>query len=171
MGPFDHIQKKGSIAIKPQPAQIRKEVIPTVSPIKKTSNITSRKDLNLEKAKTTPPTFSRLKGRSQDTRKKPSNLLQRLESDSDDNDDGKYTKAETVPRKRQRMDVKGKPDISREMRNEKSFLRDGHGISAMVHAADIATVRNPTKYRPAFPKTIHLNHVDLQYPSACAVEK
>lgn len=171
MGPFDHIQKKGSVAIKPQPAQIRKEIISTVTSVQKTPKTPPRKDLSREKAKITQPTSSSLKSQTKGTRKKPSNLLQRLESDSDDNGDRNYIETETISRKRQRVNVKGTPDISREMRNQMSFLKDGHGIPAMVHAADIANVRDSTKYKRAFPKTLHLNQVDLHYPSACGVEK
>ena len=171
MGPFDHIQKKGSVAIKPQPAQIRKEIISIVSSVQKASNVNSRKDLSRERCRITQNISSHLKGQSKDTKKNPSNLLQRLESDSDDNADGNHIETETNPRKRQRISVKGTPDISREMRDQNSFLKDGHGIPAMVHAADIASVSNSTSYRRAFPKTVHLNQVDLHYPSACAVEK
>lgn len=171
MGPFDHIQKKGSVAMKPQPAQIRREVISTVSRVQKTSNIIPQKDLSQDKAKISQTTSTHSKGQSKDAKKKPSNLLQRLESDSDDNSDRNYIETDTTSRKRQRMNVKGTPDISREMRDQKSFLKDGHGISALVHAADIATVRNSTKYRRAFPKTIQLNQVDLHYPSASVVER
>lgn len=171
MGPFDHIQKKGSVAIKPQPAQIRREIISTVAPVKKPSNVAPRKDLSREKAKTAQITSSHVKGQSIDTRKKLLNLPQRFESDSDDNGDRNRIETETVPRKRQRMSVEGTPDVSREIRNQKSFLNDSHGIPALVHAADIANVRDSTKYRRAFPKTSHLNQVDLHYPAACAVEK
>ena len=170
MGPFDHIQKKGSVAIKPQPAQIRREIISTVTPVQKVSNVAPRKDLSRENAKTTQTT-SNVKGQSVDTRKKPSNVPQRLESDSDDNGDRNNIETETVPRKRQRTGIKGTPDISREIRNQNSFLKDSHGIPGMVHAADIANVRDSTKYRRAFPKTIHLSQIDLHYPAACAVEK
>lgn len=171
MGPFDHIQKKGSVAIKPQPAQIRREIISTVTPVQKASNVAPRKDLSREKAKTTQITSSNVKGQSMDTRKKPSNVPQRLESDSDDNGDRNYIETETVPRKRQRMSIKGTPDTSREIRNQNSFLKDSQGISGMVHAADIANVRDSTKYRRAFPKTVHISQIDLHYPAACAVEK
>lgn len=170
MGPFDHIQKKGSVAMKPQPAQIRKEIISTVSSVPKASNVPPRKDLSREIANSTQNIPSHLKGQSKNTRK-PSNPQQRLESDSDDNGDRNYIGSQSNPRKRQRIDVKGTADISREMRDQKSFLKDGHGIPALVHAADIATLRNSTKYRRAFPKTLQLNQVDLHYPSACAVER
>lgn len=171
MGPFDHIQKKGSVAIKPQPAQIRREIISTVTSVKKTSNVAPRKDLSREKAKTAQTTSSHVKGQSVDGRKKTPNLHPRLESDSDDNGDRNYIETENVPRKRQRMSVEGTPDISREIRNQKSFIKDGHGIPTLVHAADIANVRDSTKYRRAFPKTSHLSQVDLHYPAACAVER
>lgn len=171
MGPFDHIQKKGSIAIRPQPAQIRKEVISTVSSIRKASIITPEKDLPGRRGKISQPTSVNPKGRSKDTRKKSSNLQQRLESDSDDNGQGNDIETDSAPRKRQRINIDAKPDTRRKIRNGKSFPKDIHGTPAIVHAADIATVRYSTKYRPAFTRTPYLKQVELHYPSACAVEK
>lgn len=171
MGPFDHIQKKGSVAIKPQPAQIRREIISTVTPAQKAPNVAPRKDLSRNKNKTAQIASSHVKGQSVDVRKKSSNPPQLLESDSDDNGDRNYAETENRPRKRQRMSDEGTPDMSREIRNQKSFLKDNYGIPTLVHAADIANVRDSTKYRRAFPKTSHLNQVDLHYPAACAVER
>ena len=171
MGPFDHIQKKGSIAIRPQPAQIRKEVISTVSSVPKTSLTTPERNLPGGRAKISPPSSVYPKGRSKDTRKKSSNLQQRLESDSDDDDQGSDIETDSAPRKRQRINVDAKPDSHRKIRNGKSFPRDIHGTLAIVHAADIATVRYSTKYRPAFTRTPHLKQVELHYPSACAMER
>ena len=166
MGPFDHIQKKGSVAIKPQPAQIRKEVVSKLVSVR-----TPQRDLSSAKAKLSGPISSSIKGRRKTTTKRPPKLQQRLESESENDDDGIHSDADGAPKKRQKMDVDVKPDLCRQMRNEKSFLRDSYGIPTMVHAADIATVRNSTKYRPAFSSTPQFKQVDLQYPSACAVEK
>lgn len=189
MGPFDHIQQKGSIAIRPQPAQIRKEIISTVSSVQKTSYIASRKAFNGVKAQTSQPSSSRnasnggkaqtsqpassrLKARGKETRKRPLQPQERLKSDSEDEkDDEDHTKVDHAPKKRQKTDVDVEPDISRKMRNKKSFLRAGEGIHAMVHAAEIATVGNGTKYRPAFPKALTSNQVKLQYPSAGTFEQ
>lgn len=172
MGPFDHIQKKGSNAIRPQPAQIRKEIISTVISVRKTSNLPPQRYSNGVKAKTNRPISPAVKGRTKDTKQKLSNLQQPLESDSDEaEEEGDHSESERAPRKRQRIDLDVKPDIRRKMRNEKSFSKNSHGIPSMVHAADIATVRNSTKYRSAFSRTPDLHQVELEYPSTCAVEK
>jgi H3 lysine-79-specific histone-lysine N-methyltransferase len=171
MGPFDHIQKKGSVAIKPQPAQIRKEIISTVSPVWKTPDLTLRKVVNGGgKAKTSQPTSSNSKTRSTDTRKRPSKLQQRLESDSDDDDNDNEYHVDRDSRKRQRVDDDIEPDVGRKMRNKKSFLRDSDGIPALVHAAGIAAVDSSTKYRPAFPNLPSIQ-VEVQYPSSLAAER
>jgi hypothetical protein len=168
MGPFDHIQKKGSIAIRPQPAQIRKEIISTVSSVRKTTDIASRKVFNGGKAPTSQPASSRLKARGRETRKRSLQPQERLTSDSEDED---HSKVDSAPKKRQKTDVDVEPDISREMCNKKSFLGNGDGIPGMVHAAEIATVGKCTKYKLAFPEALKSNQVEVQYPSAGTLEK
>lgn len=173
MGFFDHIQRKGSTAIRAQPAQVRKEIVTIPANPRKALNpnpqprndrIPSR-TLNVKQK---PVAVQQaLKARAQKSRKRPSSAQPRLDSDSDENSlDGVLEDS----RKRVRASTDVEVDTKRLVRCRKAFSEDG-GSFPMVHAAEIASLSKPTKYRAVFPEFPHATVIYLQYPSASQREK
>ena len=173
MGFFDHIQKKGSTAIKAQPAQVRKERVLTPGRTRKTQNSTLPL---LPRAKPKVPNAKRGKNsahqtskpRAQSSRKRASSAQARLESDSDESStDGALQDS----RKRVRQSTDVEVDTKRQVRCLKAFSNEDGGLFPMVRAADIASLSKPIKYRAAFPEFPQAKEIFLQYPSASQRER
>ena len=174
MGPFDHIQKQGSEAIKPQPANIRREIISTViKPQKKLipTPIIRARSKNRRSTHQTINTFnisnsSNLCG--QPSKKRPFINSSPLVFDSDDE-----SRKETLDVSRKLLKRKSDHylDLNRRVRNHEGRISNQTETLQFVHAAEISTVRNSAKYRRAFLSTPEASVVYLQYPSTCAKEK
>lgn len=63
------------------------------------------------------------------------------------------------------------PDMKRQIRSSKAFLEDNSGAFSMVHAADVASLSKPAKYKAAFPNDPQVIQIHLQYPSASQCER
>lgn len=174
MGFFDHIQKKGSTAIKAQPAQVRKEIVTASTRTSKTLNASLQprngrdipRAFNVKQKPVAAQQASRQ--RAQRSRKRPSSAQPRLESDSDESS---INGALEESRKRVRTSTDVEVDTKRLVRCRKAFSDKDGGSFPMVHAADIASLSKPTKYRAAFPEFPHARRILLQYPSASQREK
>ena len=174
MGFFDHIQKKGSIAIKAQPAQVRREIV--LAPVNPQKSLNSNPRLNDNRhlpgtldMKRRPVTREQTsKPRTQNLRKRPSSTQPRLESDSDESSNDNFREGS---RKRTRVSTDVEEDTRRHVRCRKAFSDEDGGSFPMVHAADIASLSKPTKYRAAFPDSVHATGIFLQYPSASHRER
>lgn len=177
MGPFDHIQRKGSKAIKPEPARIRKEVVSNVSsrwkpsiPVTQQSN--KQGSLRLTKAGVKDAAnlhVSSSKLRAQNPRKRSQQSQPYLESDSDSEcseDTGAFSS-----RKRPKILSHVEQYTHRQVRSHKAFSVTSARTLEMVHAAKIAGLHKPTKYRAAFPAITKAPRVLLQYPSVSEKEK
>lgn len=186
MGFFDHLQKKGSFAIKPQKAQIRKvEAKPAPSPSSasaSSSGANSRhpppqnskskhahsisRSKSKDSARLQPHSSGRL-GRSlnSSSRKRPSPALRLSSSDESDSED--------IPdlRKRTKISPNAEVDLSRRVRSSKAFLEDGERTFPMVHAADITSEYKAGKFSGAFEESTDSVEVELQYPSASQRER
>ena len=178
MGPFDYLQKKGVKTIKPQPQQIRREVVRSNSQAKplsgSTANVpTSRRSTQSPAARPNPG--SSLKSHNPNPRKRALPTQSRLESDSDDDDDGDDDEKVVQARsKRIRPNGLVMEDASRQLRNKEAFLEDANQSFPMVHAAEIASAERPSKqlskYKAAFSADSEPAIVSLQYPSASRKE-
>ncbi len=174
MGFFDHIQRKGSTAIKAQPAQIRKEI--TTAPANPRKVLKPARQL--AKGPISPRTLDvkqksvavqqTSKSRATNSRKRPSSVQPRLESDSDESPTDEVSKDS---RKRVRRSTDGDVDTKRLVRCRKAFTDEDGGSFPMVHAADIASLSKPTKYKAVFPEFPYATEIFLQYPSASQREK
>ena len=184
MGPFDHIQKKGSKAITPHRAQIRKELVSAVSD-------SSRKTLTLQRSKSQifPDTsdaasttiacaaLNPFKPSKKKPPRKRALLIQSCpESDSDndndiDADDDAVSGISNASRKRPKTNNYEELDIGRQVCQQQAFVAGENEMLPLVHAAEIATIDSPTKYKLAFPKTSEAREVFLQYPSASKQER
>ena len=173
MGFFDSIQKPGFTAAKGKNIHIKQEVVKTVlnpqktfvpfpqHPNKRSLPDKKTKRLNCPSAKPSP------NARAQNHRRRPASTPQRLESDSDDDvSDQDLGDA----RKRARRTSEVEPDSKRQIRSRKAFSEDDGGVFPMVHAADVASLSKPTKYRAAFPNDRQVIRIYLQYPSASQCE-
>lgn len=173
MGFFDSIQKPGFTAAKGKNIHIKQEVVKTIlnpqktfvpfpqHPNKRSLPDKKTKRLNCPSAKPSP------KARAQNHRRRPASTPQRLESDSDDDvSDQDLGDA----RKRARRTSEVEPDSKRQIRSRKAFSEDDGGVFPMVHAADVASLSKPTKYRAAFPNDPQVIRIHLQYPSASQCE-
>ncbi|KAL8722944.1 MAG: hypothetical protein Q9225_000636 [Loekoesia sp. 1 TL-2023] len=169
---FSLIQKKGSKPIPPAPDSIRKETIHSAPSRKRTSNAIH------SQPKPTPPRSidgSRkvIKVRTNGflsknpLRRKPS-TQNRLVSDSDSQESDTGS---AVPAKRAKVTVNSRTSRKRELRCKIAFSEDDDGVFPMVHAADIASLDKPPKYRLAFPQNADCHAITLQYPSASQQEK
>lgn len=174
MGFFDSIQKPGFTAAKGKNVHIKQEIVKTTLNPQKTfvpfpqhSNKRSLPQkkaakLNSQTAKPSP------KSRAQNPRKRPASTPQPLESDSDDDvsdqdlGDG---------RKRARKMSEVEPDPKRQIRSRKAFSEENGGVFPMIHAADVASLSKPTKYKAAFPNHPQAIEIQLQYPSASQRER
>lgn len=176
-GFFDHIQRKGSKAVKAQPAQVRKEtVIMPLNPrkaLKPTlSQIDSRKSTSVPNRKQDGVTVleSSKAGnvRAQNRRKRPSSAQPRLESDTDEDSSNEVL---NDSRKRLKADQDVETSCKRQVRSREAFSEEDGSSFQMVHAADIASLSNTTKYRLAFPMPSAVKEILLQYPSASQKER
>ncbi len=174
MGFFDHIQKKGSTAIKAQPAQVRTEIV--LAPVKPHRSPNSNPRLKDNRylpltlnAKRKPVTKEQIsKPRTQNLRKRPSLAQPRLESDSDESSNDQIVEGS---RKRVRVSTDVEEDTKRQVRCGKAFSDEDRGWFPMVHAADIASLSKPTKYKAVFPDCAQATGIFLQYPSASQQER
>ena len=174
MGFFDSIQKPGFTAAKGKNVHIKQEIVKTAlnpagtfipfPPYSSKRSLSGKqiKKLNTQTAKPSS------KSRAQSYRKRPASTSQRLESDSDDDVSGQDP---GDARKRARRICSVKPDFKREIRSRKAFSEDDSGVFPMVHAADVASLSKPTKYKAAFPNYPEIIQINLQYPSACQSER
>ena len=174
MGFFDSIQKPGFTAAKGKNVHIKQEIVKTaLNPQKPFVPFPQHSRRRLLPDKRVPKLDGQTANRSpnsraQNPRKRPASIPQRLESDSEDDlSDQDLVDA----RKRVRRTSEVEPDVNRQIRSKKAFLEDDGGIFAMVHAADVASVSKPTKYRAAFPNDPQAVRVQLQYPSASQSER
>lgn len=173
MGPFDYIQKKGSKALKPQPAQIRKEIISTLPHARKALSSTPKRTNTRTVPATNKPRQPDLavlhpKSRNQGSKKRLFSAQLRLESDSDDDTSEETLEASS---KRSRVSASVEPTSNRQIRCKKLFSEDEEDTRNMVHAAEIATLRRPTKYKAAFPNDPQATSILLHYPSELAKER
>lgn len=173
MGPFDFLQKKGSQAIKPQPAKLRKETVSIQPNTKKTLDPKAQRP----RVRTVPAikrvkkvdlnAFESPKAR-QDSKKRQISDQLRLESDSDDSFSDEILEASN---KRPRISPSVEPDRHRRLRCMESLSADEAAMGNMVQAAEIASLQMATKYKPAFPDDPEATHIYLQYPSESAKER
>lgn len=173
MGPFDFLQKKGSQAIKPQPAKLRKETVSIQPDTKKTLDPKAQRP-----RVRTVPAIKRVKKvdlnalespkARQDSKKRQISDQLRLESDSDDSFSDEILEASN---KRPRISPSVEPDRHRRLRCMESLSADEAAMGNMVQAAEIASLQMATKYKPAFPDDPEATHIYLQYPSESAKER
>lgn len=174
MGPFDLFQKKGSKALQPQPLKTRKQIVPTSAPQKPLHPTFAASNSRLAKPRKAGNTLSvgkqPAKPRSPNPRKRAASAQVRLEYDSEEGDSDVEEAEASV--KRVRLSTEPEPDASRVIRDVEAFTADeGNGHLAMVHAADIAAMDKPTKFRPAFPQQPDKRLISLHYPSASQMER
>lgn len=173
MGPFDFLQKKGSQAIKPQPAKLRKETVSIQPNTKKTLDPKAQRP-----RVRTVPAIKRVKKvdlnalespkARQDSKKRQISDQLRLESDSDDSFSDEILEASN---KRPRISPSVEPDRHRRLRCMESLSAVEAAMGNMVQAAEIASLQMATKYKPAFPDDPEATHIYLQYPSESAKER
>lgn len=183
---FDHLRKPGSLAIKPQGSQIRKEVIrpspdsafqrrttfPSKGSISSSLKIPRQlngsprsKEIGLKR---TLDESKSLKPGKNKSRKRPSPVQQRLQSSSEGSDSEEFI---GISRKKARSCRSAEPDVRRRVRSQKAFSEDD-GLFDMVHAADIASLDKPNKFTPAFDASARSAEILLlQYPSASQQER
>ena len=174
MGFFDSIQKPGFAAAKGKNIHIKQEIVKTVLNPQKTFvpfPQQSKRPFLPDKKPTKPNSQTAKpspKARAQNPRKRLASTPQRLESDSDDDvSEQDFGNA----RKRARRISHVEPDPKRHIRSRKAFSEDDGGVFPMVHAADVASLNRPTKYKAAFPNDPQAIRVHLQYPSASQSEE
>lgn len=175
MGFFDSLQKPGFKAAQAKNSHIIQDVIKTSSDPRRSPNpfaqrLQSRPLTKMQptKSSSTKATTPSPRPRAQHPRKRPAATPQLLESDSDD-DVSDQDLSDSRKRARRTSDVE--PDLNRQIRSRKAFSDEHGGEFAMVHAANIASLSKPTKYKPAFPDHSETVEVQLQYPSASQREK
>ena len=172
MSIFKRNQKPGFTAAAPTNSRIVQDTVRTSSEppnpfYQRLQNQASTRRLSPKprSAKATPSP----KPRAQQQRKRPTPTSQRLEFDDDDNDVSEED-LDTSARKRARR-ISFEPDVDRKIRSRKAFSDENGGQFSMVHAAGIASLSQPAKYRPAFPDYTDKVEIQLQYPSASQKEK
>lgn len=174
MGPFDFLQKKGSQAIKPQPAKIRKETVSIRPNPRKTLDPTAQRPRirtvpTIKRVKKVDPNaLEPPKARHQNSKKRRISKQPRLESDSDGSFSDDSLEASN---KRLRISPSVEPDRHRRLHCTKSLSADEAAMGNMVQAAEIASLQMATKYKQAFPDDPEATHVYLQYPSESAKER
>lgn len=169
MGPFDYIQKKGSEALKPQPANIRKEISRKALPLTpQPSNSRIVRPVSNNAGQSNLAVLRPSKPRGERPRKRRFSLHPRLESDSDEKDSNETSE---TPSKRSRVSASVESDYDRQVRCKKTFMEVEKQTHNMVHAASIATLAQPTKYKAAFPNDSHADEISLQYPSEAIKER
>lgn len=180
---FDHLRKPGSLAIKPQGSQIRKEVIKP-SPGSASQLRTSLPSRNSTSSSLKIPQQRNGNNRSRDTglrrtsdesssqklnktksRKRPSPVQQRWQSSSDSSEAEDFN---DISRKKARNSGSTEPDVKRRVRSQQAFVEED-GLFDMVHGADIASLDKSNKFVPAFGGSAEI--LLLQYPSASRQER
>ena len=173
MGPFDLFQKKGSKALEAQPLKVRKQVVTSTEPqkpLRSTSSAPNNRPIPSRKTGSVLTTKVRpAKSRSPNPRKRAASGQPRLESDSEEgNTDDEKTLASV---KRVRLSTEPVPDFNRHIRSTDAFVGGIDCQLSRVHAADIAAMDKPTKFKPAFLKHPDAKLISLQYPSASDMER
>ncbi|KAG8530347.1 uncharacterized protein KY384_004849 [Bacidia gigantensis] len=186
MGFFDKLQKPGHTALKQQKGvshtETRKDLNVTRNPylnqiqkkqIKTISRLTperhsrhSTPDHSAKRKSSKPKTLTPETGSN--SRKRASSTPQRQDWGSDD--EGSDSDLNEVA-KRVRRSTTIEPDPKRRIQSRKAFSDEDGGRFDMVHAANIASLVDPKKYRIAFPDFLDAKQIQLQYPSASQQEK
>ena len=170
---FDHIQKKGQTALKPQTSQIRRDTISTApDPRKRFIPTPQRPKIDDSRSsqplKRNGPTSTSLKPPRQDSRKRISPAQQRFDTSSDDSGSDVSL---GDSRKRVKTSAETEPDLKRQIRCQKAFSEVDDTAFPMVHAADIALVDKSSKFVAAFGESTGGAEIELQYPSASHRER
>ncbi|KAL9640415.1 MAG: hypothetical protein Q9164_000297 [Protoblastenia rupestris] len=184
MGFFDKLQKPGHTALKQEKyitrTEVRKDANGTTSPafvhpIHSKPHKMPIKMLSKENGtqkngtkRTSPTSKSSSEDRVRSSRKRASSTPQRQEWGNDDDMSDQDLK---TSKKRARRNSTIDSDLKRCIRSRKAFSNEDGGKFGMVHAADIATIRRPKNYKPAFPSNPESTEVFLRYPSASQMEK
>lgn len=173
MGPFDFLQKKGSQAIKPEPAKLRKETVSIQPNARKTLDPKAQRPrvrtvTAIKRVKKVDLNALETPKARQDSKKRQISDQPRLESDSDDSFSDEILEATN---KRPRISPSVEPDMHRRLRCMESLSADEAAMGNMVQAAEIASLQIATKYKPAFPDDPEATHIYLQYPSESAKER
>lgn len=173
MGPFDFLQKKGSQAIKPEPAKLRKETVSIQPNARKTLDPKAQRPrvrtvTAIKRVKKVDLNALETPKARQDSKKRQISDQPRLESDSDDSFSDEILEATN---KRPRISPSVEPDRHRRLRCMESLSADEAAMGNMVQAAEIASLQMATKYKPAFPDDPEATHIYLQYPSESAKER
>ena len=174
MGPFDLFQKKGSKALQAQPLKVRKQVVTLTEPqkpLRSTSLVPpNNTPVSLRKTGSTLAAKARpAKPRSPNPRKRAASGQPRLESDSEEgNTDDEKILASV---KRVKLSTDPVPDLNRCIRRTDAFVGGNACQLSRVHAADIAAMDKPTKFKSAFLEHPDAKLVLLQYPSASDMER
>ncbi|KAL9022734.1 MAG: hypothetical protein Q9185_000164 [Variospora sp. 1 TL-2023] len=167
MSLFNFIQKKGSKPIPPVPGSIRRETIHNASATTGRSySVTSHSNTALSSIQGRV----RKVGKSQTNRslhdntrrlKRPSQS--RLISDSDDSGSEISSDRRVIG---QKVDHEDRRPRIRDLRRQTASPEEGNRRFQMVHAAHIASLNRPSKYKLAFPQDTGGTTVEVQYPSA-----
>ena len=173
MGPFDLFQKKGSKALQAQPLKVRKQVVTSTEPQQPLRSTFSAPNIRPVRSRKTGSSLATkaqaAKSRSPNPRKRAASGQLRLESDSEEgNTDDEKTVASV---KRVRLSTEPVPDLNRHIRSTDAFVEGNDCQRSRVHAADIAAMDKPTKFKPAFLEHPDAKLVSLQYPSASDMER
>lgn len=173
MGPFDFLQKKGSQAIKPEPAKLRKETVSIQPNARKTLDPKAKRPrvrtvTAIKRVKKVDLNALETPKARQNSKKRQISDQPRLESDSDDSFSDEILEASN---KRPRISPSVEPDRHRRLRCMESLSADEAAMGNMVQAAEIASLQMATKYKPAFPDDPEATHIYLQYPSESAKER
>lgn len=168
---FKIIQKKGSNPIPPAPDSVRKELVHGVPALRRVSNPDNAR------SRSTLPSIQpgvRESRKAQanaslhvHARRRKRSSQPRLLSDSDSPDS--VTGLE-LRAKRTKLSYEDKRPQRHDLRSQTAFLEEDDGVFPMVHAAHIASLEKPPKYRPAFSRHGDCSTVTLQYPSASQQE-
>lgn len=173
MGFFDHIQKKGQTALKPQTSQIRRETVSTApDPRKRFIPTPQRSKIDdsrpSQRVKRNRSTSTSLRPRRQESRKRISPAQQRFDTSSDDSGSDISLGAS---QKRVKTSTGTEPDLKRQIRCQKAFSEVDGTAFPMVHAADIALLDKSSKFVSAFEESTGCAEIELQYPSASQRER
>lgn len=174
MGFFDSIQKPGFKAAKGKNSHIEQQVIRVIAPPRPSIPLcprlnnrqSSKKSTSAQNAESTNSS-PRFQGSHRGKRSAVA-TPQPLESDSDEDVSDQATEG-AKKRMRRASDVES--DFNRQIRSKKAFSDEDDAKFPMVHAADIASLSNPTKFTIAFPDDPQATKIYLQYPSNSQREK
>lgn len=93
----------------------------------------------------------------------------RLESDSESDEAENHDAG--MPRKRIKLSNTPVLDSERQIRSRDAFLEDNKEGHSMIHAADVASLKKPSKYRSSSLENLQVAEIILQYPSASLPER